>query len=244
MKKKFSIFGVLAVILCSCFLFFGCGPEPTKYNVKATIWYASYGSVEGSGTYEEDSTCTLVAKPKQNSTFLAWMKNNVVVSYESSYSFKVSNETSGDYVAIFTLPSLDLVSPKSFEFKTTMQDFTSCNLVLKIGTSYEYLNQVYSGEVTNEGQYGFEDVVLALPYSNKIICEANFTVAYYTVIEDEEIEASATTKTYLEIELEDLLASNLQLLVPSGIAGTATISIGFDNFTVVRPDTEPEESVE
>lgn len=243
MKKKFSIFCIFAVILCSCFLFFGCGPDPQKYNVKASVWYASYGTVEGSGTYEQDSTCTLVAKPKQDSTFLAWMKNNVVVSYESSYSFKVNNETSGNYVAIFTLPNLDLVTPKNIEFKTTMQDFSASSLVLKIGSSYDYLHQVYSGEVTNEGQYGIEEVVLVLPYSNKIICEANLTVTYSTIIEGEETEAQSTTKTYIEFELEDLLANDLALIVPTGITGDATISIAFDNFSVQQPEPDiPEEN--
>ena len=241
MKKRFGVFSLVAIILCSCFMFFGCGKEPNKYNVRATVWYANYGSVEGSGTYEEDSTCTLVASPKQNSTFLAWMKDNLVVSYDKEYSFKVSNETSGNYVAIFTLPSLDLVTPKSVGFKTTLSNITSYNLELKVGSSYDYLHILYSGAVTNEGQYGFPNIVLALPVNNKIICEANLTLAYSTEIEGEQTETSTTTKTYFELQLEELSSGELELRVPTGFVGDSKITLLFENFNVTpTPQEEPE----
>ena len=50
------------------------------------------GTIEGAGTYEACSTCTLTATANTSYTFVHWTENGEVVSTESTYSFIVTRE--------------------------------------------------------------------------------------------------------------------------------------------------------
>lgn len=232
MRKKIALFTSLLLIVCFGFVFGACNEIPKNYNVNVNVWYANYGIVYGGGTFEEDTTCQIYATPKQNSTFLAWMHDDVIVSYDAEYNFKVTNETSGTYTAIFTCPNLELVTPKSIIFTDQYQDntITAIDFNLKMGSSYDNLHEVFSGDVLNANEFNIEDIVLALNSKAKILCEANLTYSYETNIDNEVIETNVTTKTRLEFTLTELVTENLKLNIPAGIDGEAYIQIVFDNF--------------
>ena len=83
MKKylKFVLCTILVAFVCPLLL--ACNEKPQSYSVNVNVWYSNYGFASGSDTYEEGEECSIVATPKNNSSFMAWMKENVIVSYES-----------------------------------------------------------------------------------------------------------------------------------------------------------------
>lgn len=98
--KKFYIFLFCLLALAPTMLILtGCGAQE-NYTIDVFASDARYGSVTGNGTYSDGSNITLKATTK-DSNFLCWTLNNKVVSKESEYSFQVSSETKGKYVAIF-----------------------------------------------------------------------------------------------------------------------------------------------
>ena len=53
------------------------------------------------GVYKEDENATLIANPSTGKAFVAWIKNNKIISEESSFSFKVKISDGGTYTAVF-----------------------------------------------------------------------------------------------------------------------------------------------
>ncbi len=242
MKKRLGVILALILAICSCFCLVGCNEEVKEYTVTTRVWYANYGNVDGSGTYKENSKCTITAKPKTNSSFMAWMHNNRIVSYDSTYTFDVNNTTDGVYIAIFTLPNIDLVTPSLFVFNSDFTNVTDIALQLKIGASYDYLYEIYNGKAESANEYKIEDITLALPKNNQIICEANLSLTF--TADGEEEPSTLSEKTIFTFDIEELITEDFELNIPLGIEGNATIKIEFVNFTTGEEETEPEEPEE
>ena len=80
----------------------------TTYAIMATANPAEGGTVTGSGTYTEGSSCTLVATANEGYTFVNWTKNGQEVSTSATYSFTVTE--AGSYVANFSLNSYNITA--------------------------------------------------------------------------------------------------------------------------------------
>ena len=63
-------------------------------------------------------------------------------------------------------------------------------------------------------------------------CEVTLKFTYETIIENEATELETTSTTALEFKLKSLSTGELNLNLPNGIQGTATISIDFETFSV------------
>ena len=66
----------------------------TNYNITASVYPSSAGTVNGAGSYSAGQSCTLTATPNSGYTFLNWTKNDVVVSTDASYTFTVAENAS------------------------------------------------------------------------------------------------------------------------------------------------------
>ena len=77
-------------------------PDPCMWEITATANPAEGGTVSGGGTYEQGTTCTLMATPAEGYEFVNWKENNAVVSEEATYSFTV--EGNRTLTAQFRLP--------------------------------------------------------------------------------------------------------------------------------------------
>ena len=80
--------------------------EPDTFEISASVAPENSGSVEGAGTYDYNSTCTLTATPNVGYTFVNWTKNGVGVSNSATYSFTVTADAS--YVANFQRNSYNI----------------------------------------------------------------------------------------------------------------------------------------
>lgn len=116
MKKRFI--GLFFVFVCTCCLLLsGCNSTPAEYDINVLVNGANFGTVEDvSGTYAEGSNITITAKPKSGENFFCWLHNSKVVSTKAEYSFTVSNESSGTYIALFECPDLEYIFLKEFSF--------------------------------------------------------------------------------------------------------------------------------
>lgn len=238
MKKKLSIILSFILLLCACVTLCACNEKIDSFRIKAEVWYENYGTSYGSGIYEEGSEVTITATPKNGSTFLAWTKNSVVVSYDAIFKFESNNANSGTYIAIFTYPQMDRVSVLDatyinttyFEEKERPQIETTIN----VGEDYEHLylyETISADNVTTKN-----DIVFSLDANKKIYVEAILKYTYTTIIDGESTENSQTVKTYFEIQLElnnNILESTIcHLNALDGMVGDATLKLSFELFNV------------
>ncbi len=70
------------------------------YTVSANVQPANAGSVIGAGTYEEGTSCTLIAMANPTYTFVSWTENGAVVSTDEQYTFTVERDR--NLVAVFS----------------------------------------------------------------------------------------------------------------------------------------------
>lgn len=247
MKNKKSIILALMLLFTMCFSMFGCGPKPDRYNIVTNVWYSNYGTSYGGGTYDEGSTVTISALPKQDSQFMAWMKDNVIVSYDQEYSFEINSETTGTYTAIFNCPELELITLKRISFLDMYDEgsisFTTLNVDFYIGGSYKNLKQFFSTEITNKTEFDITDITFALNARNKIPAKVVLTYTTKTVIDGEETEIKLIQETLFKFEIdlnaETLVSDLCNLRLPSGILGEANVQFLFETLTV--PEKQPEE---
>ena len=80
-------------------------PQYEPWTVSATAYPPTLGTVEGNGEYHLGEQCTLTAVPNNNSTFSYWKKGEVIISYNTSYSFAVNGDIN-DIEAHFSLKTL------------------------------------------------------------------------------------------------------------------------------------------
>lgn len=109
MKKKFTALMLTCALIFGVFGFSGCTEQITSHNIWVTSSNLQNGSVSGSGVYKDGETATLTATPKGENQFIAWAKNDIVVSKNQTYSFVVSNSMNKDekYTALFTSNNID-----------------------------------------------------------------------------------------------------------------------------------------
>ncbi len=235
MKSKFLyVVSVFLVVMASIFMY-GCNEQPKYYDVSVNVWYPNYGTAYGSGTFEVNTMCTIYATEKANSTFLAWMHNDVIVSYDSTYSFEVTSQTRGTYTAIFSLPDMNLVTPTTISLDnqtTSSVTISSINMIVSIGSSYSSLYEVYNGDIIQNNLFTITKPVLAFDKNKPIYCEVALQFVYETVVENELTQLEATSSTALKFNIDLLSSGEITLNLPKEIQGTMTISIGFETFTV------------
>jgi hypothetical protein len=72
---------------------------PPVYFINVSANNTNWGAVSGSGSYEKESTATVIATPKTHCKFLHWTENGEIVSTDSLYTFTV--EIDRNLVAVF-----------------------------------------------------------------------------------------------------------------------------------------------
>ena len=133
MKKFVNVFLCLAIFAITC-LFAGCTGTPQSYRVDVNVLHAHLGSVVGgNGVYQQGSTVTIKAVPSTSSTtqstFVAWLGNNKVVSTDEEYTFEVNSETAGEYIALFACPYMEYISVDNFS--VNIQNDANATIKLK-----------------------------------------------------------------------------------------------------------------
>ena len=76
--------------------------DPCQWNILVTSNLSMGGTITGAGTYDQGTTCTLIATPTEGWSFLKWTEDGVEVSTNATYAFTV--EGNRNLKAYFTKP--------------------------------------------------------------------------------------------------------------------------------------------
>jgi uncharacterized repeat protein (TIGR02543 family) len=151
----------------------------TLYTINATASPAAGGTIEGAGSYYEDSECTLTANANEGYTFTKWTKNGTQVSTQPSYTFTVSENA--DYVAVFTINSYQVSATANPTVGGTITGAgsynhgTTANLTATAAQGYTFVNWTKDGnEVSTNASLSF---IVTQPAS----LVANFSLNKYVV---------------------------------------------------------------
>ena len=164
MKKRFLALTFCGILGLSGLCFAGCNEESSYHSILATSSDATNGgSVSGSGrNFKTNSQVTLVATPKQEGGFLAWVKDEQqIVSYDQVYSFTANAETEGKYTALFETQKFEFARLVSVDYH--LNSFSVPNTEVKIlnwdlkyntfGTLYQPLSSFENASLTVDNPF-------------------------------------------------------------------------------------------
>lgn len=155
-KRLLSIvFAMFAAI--TTFSLSGCDGDLKYYYIGMSSSNIRLGTVSGAGAnFKEGSAVTLVATPVTDKPFMAWTHNDKIVSYETSYTFTVDEQTSGDYCALFESENIDFFKLDNITYSiaglTLNQDGILANKVSLVELSWGKGTPLYSPLATLQDQ--------------------------------------------------------------------------------------------
>ena len=128
-------------------------PVITTYSIGAVSNPSEGGAITGTGTYEQEQTCTLTATPATGYVFTNWTEDDAVVSTETTYSFTVDDNR--NLVANFSLVSYSVnatsnpTSGGTITGTGTYEYGQTCTLTATPANGYEFSNWTENGEVVS-----------------------------------------------------------------------------------------------
>ena len=132
------------------------------YAITATADPSAGGTVNGAGTYNYGTTCTLTATPAAGYQFSKWTKGGVEVSTDATYSFTVTEGVEGAYVAHFTSQPYTITATANPAAGGTVNVAgpltygTTCTLTATPAEHYSFVNWTLGGEVVSTtAEYAF-----------------------------------------------------------------------------------------
>ena len=131
-----------------------------SFTINASINPSNSGSVNGEGTYNYGSTCTLTATPATGYDFVKWTKDGTQVSTNTSYSFTVTEAAT--YMAHFQLQSFTISASSDPESGGTISGGgtynygQTCTLTAVPATGYDFIKWTKNGtQVSTNTNYSF-----------------------------------------------------------------------------------------
>ena len=147
------------------------------YSITAAANPSYGGTVEGAGSYNYGTSCTLTATAATGYTFVNWTLAGVEVSTDAAYTFTVTE--AGNYIANFEINTYEITAVAnpavggSVSGAGTYNYHENCTLSATEANGYEFINwtkgnQVVSTEpsftfqVTEDGDYvaNFEEIIV------------------------------------------------------------------------------------
>ncbi len=164
-----------------------CPVDNYSYEIHATPNPQEGGTISGAGTYDEDTTCTLMATANTGYTFQNWTENGEVVSTEASYSFTVTGDR--ELIANFALQSYTIYASASpseggivnlsmvYDFEDgSMQGWTTIDAD---GDGYNWEQNTNSDIYGHNGSNGF---ILSRSWNGDILYPDNYFVSPQCVL--------------------------------------------------------------
>jgi hypothetical protein len=134
--------------------------QAVSYYINVTLSPSNGGTVSGSGSYQQGSTCTLTAMPNTGYSFVRWIKNSSQVSTNPTYSFVVTENAT--YVAEFSLNNYAIstsTSPSAGGSVSGAGNYnygSNCTLTASANTGYSFVRWTRNGsQVSTSATYSF-----------------------------------------------------------------------------------------
>ena len=122
-----------------------------SYEITTSANPTAGGSVNGAGTYNYGTSCTLTATVNDGYSFVNWTKNGVAVSTNASYTFTVTEAAA--FVANFSLNSYEITASANpanggtITGAGTYNHSETCNLTATANEGYTFVNWTKDGQV-------------------------------------------------------------------------------------------------
>lgn len=167
--KKLLLSSVLCLMLVfSALSLTACTNGVEDHRITVTFSNGQYGNATGSGTFKTNSSVTIKATPKNGHTFLGWIKNDLIISRETVYTFTASEQTEGKYTAFFSTDTLEFFKIDEINYEINGLDLSQQGLQLnyitsikiKYGTTSELLKNLgdtTEQEMSNTGNFQTAD---------------------------------------------------------------------------------------
>ena len=220
-NKNNNIVRIIALIVL-CFVFclplFACNDPIYNHVISVTSSNIQKGTVSGSGTYKTNKNVTLTATPKSGYSFIAWIKNEVIVSQDAEFTFTANKETEGKYTALFTTDTLEffMITNVSYDINglslTTPTTLTNIsNIDITSGTTaglYQNLANLQNVEMNNTGNLSATGFNLSnkVFYINKIYYY-NIKISY-TYLDQNSNSQDSVIETDISVDFSNL--NNIQ----------------------------------
>lgn len=145
MKKSVVALGLCFALGFGAFGLSACTPIINFHTIDATSSnQIQGGTVEGYGNYKTNTTVTLKATPKTEGGFLAWVKNEQIVSYEPVYSFTADRDTEGAYIALFATDEFEFARLQNVEYQlNSLTVPNSSVMLLEWDLEYNTMSSLY-----------------------------------------------------------------------------------------------------
>ena len=170
-------------------------PGDCMYDISVSVVPEESGTVEGAGSYQNGTTCTLTATPADRCSFINWTEDGNVVSTDAEISFPVTGNR--NLVANFTLPnyiisasanpfeggvvSLQGGASRSYDFEDhTFQGWTTIDAD---GDGFNWkINTTWNSSAL--GHNGSSDFVMSESYNNNagVLYPDNYLVSPHVAL--------------------------------------------------------------
>ena len=181
MNKFVKIFLIIAIVagigFSGWYLFLR---EPVLkvefYGASDVVKYLS-----GDGEYKENDKVVLVAEDKEGYDFAFWLKDGKSVSTEKTYSFVMSEETSGKYTAQYNPREFEIFSPDGNISESTAKtdELVFVNVAVPKGFC---VDEIYYVKQNTEERVDINDSQFKMPPSNISIVvtikEIDYVITY------------------------------------------------------------------
>ena len=143
-----------------------CADETAPLAITLSVNLEELGTVTGGGAYSFGETCTVTAMPQSGCSFLYWMEKDMVVSYDASYSFTVTNgrEFKACFTRILTAISDDF---NDGEINPNYWTASGSNVIEADG-------MIQLQQNVNNDYVALESSGLLIPSNNKIVMYRKF----------------------------------------------------------------------
>ncbi|MDD4815880.1 MAG: hypothetical protein PHQ62_01905 [Clostridia bacterium] len=237
MKKKLVPLLFCFLIVFSALSFSGCNEIILDHNILVTSSNTQKGTVNGTGFYKTNQNVVLSATPKSEQTFIAWVKNDVVVSYETNYSFLANTATAGKYTALFSTNNLEYFMLKGLSYDISGLEITNPNLYVSkiinfsVKTSqapslYTNLGVLTNAEVNNTGNFSDNN----FDYFEKIFY---LSKTYYFSVTLKAEYTNITTLATTTAEITTNFSINFSGLLNGTVSGSTT-TFATPNYTITQ----------
>lgn len=250
MKKRFSV--ILCLLLCLIsFNFAGCNEKIYDHDIFVSSENQRLGTVIGSGTYKTNEviTITAVTNPElEADNFVAWIKDNKIVSYQNPYEFIASKETEGKYIAVFNSEYLTKVQLTNFNYSEMLHSDANIHSVKSIKLTldnkdydqYQLLNIEESINKSAQNSLIFnKDMISEYVFDTSMTFYGSITITYLNNNQEEIVKT-----TNFSCKKDDVIDNQIiikPLTKPINITDDTTESVVTLTFTTI---THQEPTVE
>ncbi len=219
MKKKLTTLILCLFLLNGTVFLSSCNETIIDHSIMVKSSNINRGTTRGFGTYKTGENVTIVALANVESTFVGWVKNNTLVSIESTYTFTANALTEGTYVAVFNalIEPAEYFVPSHFDvvYKHRYGDIegidfrlTSLNLALTLQNTQATKIIYENNQLNNEIFYVEDEDPFSIDFSSNYVIKNdqihNFRLSFKYILNHQQNQPTKTITRTMQVNFSNL----------------------------------------